>query len=583
MTKAVYMRFIAVIIAVVAVYTAVFIYFYTDFNADNTKKDMISALRVIEQSVNYNENIAEQINLFKDIYDRENMRITVIDRKGNVIADTEGNASEMDNHMERPEITKALKSNQGMDIRLSDTLGIKMLYIAMLGSNNDYIYRIAIPYTNRLIFMKAVLPACILTVIITLIFAFVFGRSMAKSITEPLMELTNEIIKINVKSEVNLKHYKYDELNYIARAVNILSDRVEKGLKEITDINNRTEYILDNMNNGFVILDNMCNVISINKAAMDILRCRRRKKICNIVRYTRNTAILDAVEDAAEKGINSLFDITLEDERIISVHVSAIKKGVIDEKGGVILLFVDVTSERKSYEMRQSFFSNASHELKTPITSIKGYSELLTSPVEYSDEQKKEFIERIQKESDNLTSLINDILTISRIESGKGKNQKEIFNVKTEIGDILKELAPSIEEKALSTELYCKDIVIYEEKNKIISLISNLIGNAVKYNVYKGKIFVTVAYINNKLSIEVSDTGIGIPRHEQQRIFERFYRVDKGRSKKIAGTGLGLAIVKHITAYYNGTIDLESEQDKGTTIRVVLNNINTEKTSEKSI
>lgn len=579
MTRAIYIRLIAVIIAVTAVYTAVFVYFYTGYNVENIKKDMVSAVKVIEQSVTYDEDISKQLSVFRDIYDRENMRITIIDRKGNVIADTESNASEMENHMERHEITEALANKQGMDIRLSETLGIKMLYIAVLSNDSNYIYRISMPYTNRLIYMRAVIPACIITIIITLIFAFIFGRSMAKSITEPLTELTNEIIKINMKSGVSLKHYRYEELNCIARAVNILSERVEQGLKEITDINKRTEYILDNMNDGLLILDSTQNVISINKAAMDILQCRRKKNISNIVRYTRNADILEAAEAAAVNNKNSLFDIVLEDERIISVHVSAINKGVIDDKGGVILLLVDVTNERESYEMRQNFFSNASHELKTPITSIKGYSELLSSPVEYSDEQKREFIERIQKESDNLTSLINDILTISRIESGREKNDKESFNVREEIEDILSELSPMTEEMKLSTELSCNDIIIYEEKNKIVSLLSNIIGNAVKYNTYEGKIFISAVYSDNKLRIEVSDTGIGIPKHEQQRVFERFYRVDKGRSKKIAGTGLGLAIVKHIAAYYKGTIELKSDTGKGTTIIIELNNINTEQTA----
>ncbi len=578
MTKAIYTRLIAVIIAVIAVYTAVFIYLYTDYNVETTKKDMISTVRVIEQSMKYDKNIVQQLYVFKDIYDRENMRITIIDRSGKVIADTDENASEMENHIERPEIAEALNNKQGLDIRESETLGIKMLYIAVPDESENYIYRIAVPYTNRLLYFKAVIPSCIITIIITLIFAFIFGRNMAKNITEPLTELTNEIIKINVKTGVSLKQYKYEELNCIARAVNTLSERVEKGLKEITDINKRTEYILDNMNDGFIILDNEQNVISINKAAMDILQCRRRKK-SNIIRYTRNAAILNAAEDAAERNKNSLFDIALEDERVISVHVSAIKKGIIDDNGGVILLLMDVTNERQNDEMRQSFFSNASHELKTPVTSIKGYSELLSLPVEYSDEQKREFIRRIQKESDNLTSLINDILTISRIESGKSRNDKERFNIKTEIEDIIKRFAPAAEEKALSVELHCKDIFINEEKNKIISLFTNLIENAVKYNVYKGKIFISAEYSNNKLSIEVSDTGIGIPKHEQQRVFERFYRVDKGRSKKIAGTGLGLAIVKHIAAYYNGTITLDSQPDKGTTIRIELNNINIEQTA----
>lgn len=571
MTKAIYIRLVAITFAILAVYTAVFIYFYTEYNIESTKDDMISAVNIIEKSVSYDDNIQNRISEYKDAFNIENMRITVIDRNGNVIADSDSSISDMENHISRREVQEALKDGKGTDIRKSETLGIKMLYIAVLSSNGNFIYRISIPYTNRLIYIKAIIPACIITVLVTLVFALIFGKTMVNNITEPLTELTNEIIKINVRSAVNLKEYRYEELNCIAKAVNVLSERVEKGLRDITDINRRTEYILDNMNDGFVIIDSEQNVLGINKAAMEILECGRRKKLSNIVHYTRNTDILDAVEAAADKGQNSLFDIKLEDGRVISVHISAIGKGVIDDKGGVIMLLVDVTAERESYEIRQNFFSNASHELKTPITSIKGYSELLNSDMEFSDHQKKEFIERISKESDNLTSLINDILTISRIESGESKKDNESINLRTETEEILKSLNPEIYDKKLIVDIICDDVTVEAERNKITALISNLISNAVKYNTEKGKVSIDISYKDNKLYIEVADTGIGIPKHEQQRVFERFYRVDKGRSKKTAGTGLGLSIVKHIVAYYNGTIEIESDINKGTLIKVMLN------------
>ena len=247
-------------------------------------------------------------------------------------------------------------------------------------------------------------------------------------------------------------------------------------------------------------------------------------------------------------------------------------KGVIERNhGGAIILLIDVTTDRKNEEMRQNFFANASHELKTPITSIKGYSELLTSGIEYSAEQRKDFLMRIKKESDNITSLINDILSISRIESGNGKQDKTEFNIKSMLDEMIQEFEPMLKENNIDINVLCNDIILTEEKSKFAILFNNLISNAIKYNVKDGKVFVTVAYVNNKICIEVSDTGIGIPKVAQNRVFERFYRVDKGRSKKIGGTGLGLAIVKHIVNYYNGVITLESEVDKGTTIKLELN------------
>lgn len=574
MSKAIYKRIVAIVLIALAIYSAIFSYLYSSYNLKETKSEMISLINEIDKYVDYeyDSDIQKSISNFQSFIQLKNSRITIISKNGTVIADTDMESGRLENHSDRPEFITARMGRIGVNVRYSESLNFNMLYVAKKSINSDIIIRIAIPYSNKLVYIRTLLPTIIITTIITLILAMMISGKIVKKITEPLRELTAELLKIQSGEDLRLKTYEYKELNAISRAINMLSERIEKAMDNIKDINRRTEYILDNMKDGLVFIDHNKNVIGINYSAKEIFDCINKKKYLNIIHYTRNLQIIDAVNDAIDLGKESDFDITLEDERIIAVHVSRVMKGVIEKNhGGAIVLLIDVTTERKNEEMRQNFFDNASHELKTPITSIKGYSELLTSGLPYSEEQKNEFLMRIKKESDNITSLINDILSISRIEAGKGKQDKTEFNIKVMLDEMIKEFEPMLRENNIEINVFCGDIIINEEKSKFLTLFNNLISNAIKYNVKDGKVFVTVAYVNDKICIEVSDTGIGIPKVDQNRIFERFYRVDIGRSKKVGGTGLGLAIVKHIVNYYNGIITLESETDKGTTVKLELN------------
>lgn len=572
MSKAIYKRVIAIVLIALTIYSAIFSYLYSSYNLKKTKVEMIDLINEIDNYVDYDNNIQEGIDKLHSLVHLKSSRITIISNSGTVIAETDKELNNLENHSGRPEVITAVYGKTGVNIRYSKSLHENMLYVAKKSAYTNNIIRIAIPYSNKLIFIKTLLPTIIITTVITLMLAMFISRKIIKKITEPLRELTSELLKIQSGEDLKLKTYEYKELNAIAQAINTLSERIEKAMDSIKDINKRTEYILDNMKDGLVFIDHNKNVIGINYAAQEIFDCVNKKKSLNIIHYTRNLQIIDAVNDAIDLRRERVFDIVLEDERIISVHVSRVMKGVIErDHGGAIILLIDVTTVRQNEKMRENFFANASHELKTPITSIKGYSELLTSGINYTDEQKSEFLMRIKKESDNITTLINDILTISRIEAGKGGQDRTEFNIKTILEDMIEEFEPMLHENNIEINIFCGNIIITEEKSKFLTLFNNLISNAIKYNVKNGKIFITVAHVNNKICIEVSDTGIGIPKIAQDRVFERFYRVDKGRSKKVGGTGLGLAIVKHIVNYYNGIIILDSEIDKGTTIKLELN------------
>ena len=219
-------------------------------------------------------------------------------------------------------------------------------------------------------------------------------------------------------------------------------------------------------------------------------------------------------------------------------------------------------------QIRQEFFSNASHELKTPITSVQGYAELLESGIIQDEEQKKEFLNRIKKEAANMNNLINDILMISKLETKDAEVLKSDVRLSIVLNDILDSLKPLAASHEVLIHLDCKPICIYANSQQMKELFGNLITNAVKYNKPGGEVWVRVREEDRNLIVQVKDNGMGIPKDSLSRIFERFYRVDKGRSKKQGGTGLGLSIVKHIVNFYHGTINVTSELDVGTEFTV---------------
>lgn len=224
----------------------------------------------------------------------------------------------------------------------------------------------------------------------------------------------------------------------------------------------------------------------------------------------------------------------------------------------------------KEKTIRQEFFSNASHELKTPLTAIRGYAELLQSGMASDTQMQKEFLGRIHSEVEEMTSLINDILMISRLETKELMPTKEMLCVKSVAEEVKKTLKPLADENNVSLEIHCCDEFVYMDRSHLQGILSNLMGNAVKYNRPGGFVQTDITMDSTSLSIRVEDSGIGIAKEDQKRIFERFYRVDKGRSKRVDGTGLGLSIVKHVTEFYGGCVSVESQSGVGSTFLVQL-------------
>ena len=569
MKNAVLKRFVLITVITLVVSTFVCLWLVGDYNFNQTKNSMIDAVKLIDYSLDYNKDINEQINKINPLIVDSSSRITVIDKDGIVLGDTYVDANYEDNHLQRPEVVEAIKNGRGIDVRMSDTTNNRTLYVAQICSDSEHILRVSVPYKGKLYLALWMLPAIIFSSIFAFIVSALFARHFTNTVAMPLQQVTEEIKKIQDGDYSSpLKNYDYDEITQIATAAHTLAQKIKMTMEEIVSERNKAQYVLNNMNEGLVLCDKNGYVSSINKVAGAVLDCEGVAIGKNIVNYTRNVDIINGVADAYNTGKTVSFDFEAPDGRIISANIA---RATENADIGVIIVLIDVTIDRETQKLRQEFFSNASHELKTPITSIQGYSELLTSGMQYSEEQKNEFLLRIKKEAQNMTTLINDILMISRLEAGTTVQSKNEFDISLMIDEILLSAKPMIDEQKLQVVCNCPSLVINEEYKRINELFNNVIINAIKYNKPEGSVVINVNSEGRKLHLNVKDTGIGIPDASQQRVFERFYRVDKGRSKKIGGTGLGLAIVKHIVNYYRGTVTLRSKLGEGTEIDVLIN------------
>lgn len=438
----------------------------------------------------------------------------------------------------------------------------KLFYIKEYDKNIILIYK---DFNIIKLLIEDILIFILVLFLISFIIYIFLKKYLHKNIVLPLQEVSKEIPKLKNKTgRVNFKHYKFEEINDICKEV----INIENSLDDIGYMlkieRNKIDYILDNMTEGFVLFDKNKNVFAINKMAKKILNYDKNHLGENILYYTQNIKLLENIDKVLYTNQKNIFDIKTEDNKTYSIHISKIQKAVFEKNnGGIIMLMIDVTAERESEKLKQEFFSNVSHELKTPITSIQGYAELLYNDFAISKEQEKEFLKIIQKESSNITNLINNILTISKLENKEIEINKSDINIKTIVDEIINSTKPMCIEQNINIINKCENIIMLADYKKIHQLFNNLIVNAIKYNKSNGYVEINCFEDEKNINIIIKDSGIGIPLVDRNRIFERFYRVEKGRSKALGGTGLGLSIVKHIIKYYNGKIKVKSTEGFG--------------------
>lgn len=495
-------------------------------------------------------------------------RITIIAADGRVLADTFTESAGMENHAGRPEVVGALKNGIGSDIRSSATVGDKFFYLAMYVKDINLIVRVAAPLTSIDDIRNTIVLNALGTILIAIIVSAVIAKSFSSYVTRPVARLVGQYGKDQIAPEKSGIR-KHDEIGQLSVTLEGMAKRVEGIILELKDRNARVDTIINSMENGLVAVDRDMRVIIMNPITKKIFDVKDRldeigKPLIQVLRNRRLNEML-------EKSIRT--DEVMRDEeviyhggkQVISITVSPIYP-IDRERGnsGALAFINDITAFRKLEEMRTEFVSNVTHELKTPLTSIRGFVETLKNGALEDRTVSEKFLDIIDIEADRLSTLINDILALSEIENMKQDQAIGTFTLKDLATEVAEMLGPTACEKQVKfNNLVDPDIAMQANRDRIKQLLINLMDNAVKYNKPGGGVDIWAERNKDTIHIHVKDTGIGISEDNRSRIFERFYRVDKGRSREMGGTGLGLSIVKHIANLYNGNVRVLSIEGKG--------------------
>ena len=487
-----------------------------------------------------------------DNFDSSVFRFTLVSANGTVLYDTQVDASEMENHLDREEITEALEGGSGSSARYSSTLTERTFYEAIRLENGN-ILRISVSQVTVGALILGMLPAICAIVLISIVVALVLSHKMAKSIVKPLNELD---------LENPAENDAYEELTPILTKINKQHKQITRQMQELRQKSDEFEQITASMNEGLVLLDKKGMILSINAAAKKLFGADDNAVGCDFLIVDRSVDMSSAIEKALD-GKHSEF----REERNGSEYQFVINHTETDGKTvGVVILCFDVTETAFAERNRKEFTANVSHELKTPIQSIIGSAELLENGL-VKPEDTKRFVGNIKNEATRLVSLINDIIRLSQLDEDSEPLTEtiDLYDVATEVIEVLTVAAAK---RQVELQLNGEPCVMNGIRRYLYEIIYNLCDNAIRYNKEGGKVMIDLKNEEGNIVLSVSDTGIGIPAEHQSRIFERFYRVDKSHSKETGGTGLGLSIVKHAVAYHGGTIKLDSMVGKGTTITV---------------
>ena len=501
-------------------------------------------------------------------------RLTIIDTDGTVLADTGADASTLEDHNDRPEVALAEATGWGEAVRRSDTLGTSMLYVAKRFADG-MIGRAAMPLSSiNSLAMTSVWGALIASAA-ALLLAFLLSRRTANRVVAPLSSVGTALQGVlDGKKAPGLEGPQADdELRPILRYIDKLMDQLEGYIQSITAERDKVSLILDCMDEGLILLDEDGKVLAINRAARTLFGFPEGEQEDGALLLTRSRRLRKAIHDCQEKHSSIMLDVDAltEDARSLRLFVSPVSGRQYEgQPVGTSILVSDVTELKKAEGIRSEFTANVSHELKTPLTSIKGFTDMLSSGMVTSPADQKRFITMIGVEVDRLIDLINDILKLSELESVAIDQTEERSAVLDAAHDTASLLEPTAKAAGVTLAVEGESVTVGVPMSRLKELLFNLMGNGIKYSENGGTVTTRVRVEDGKAVISVEDHGIGIPEEDQSRVFERFYRVEKGRARKNGGTGLGLAIVKHITQLYGGTVGLESQVGKGSTFTVIL-------------
>jgi two-component system phosphate regulon sensor histidine kinase PhoR len=505
----------------------------------------------------------------------DDVRITVIRGDGVVVADSQADVKVLDNHATRPEINLALNGVPGQSKRFSDSLGLDMLYVALPIFELDgegYVVRSSMSVQDIDRSVRAVVARIVLTGLLAFAAISFLSFLSERRLIAPFADIQKAAEEY---SAGNLDYYLNVPSPQDARVVADTLNRMAGGLKEqigeITLRRNELGAIFASMVEAVVVLDSELEVLQLNRSALRLIDADEMQAVGrNLIEVFRNTELYAFAEQTLRASGPLERSVTFSSDRdvVLQVHGTHLPPSGREGKGDAIVLVMnDITKIQKLENMRRDFVANVSHELKTPITTIKGYLETLADGAFEDDDTARRFLAIADKNADRLNAILDDLLSLSRLEQQGGEGLDfENCSLEAVAGSAIQACTPKAAEKRIALKLEAETGSKAEVNPRLTEqAITNLIDNAVKYSEVGSSVSVRVSGGHDRVRISVSDTGIGIPQKDIPRLFERFYRVDKARSRELGGTGLGLAIVKHIAIVHGGTVTVESELGRGST------------------
>ncbi|MBU3126277.1 cell wall metabolism sensor histidine kinase WalK [Clostridium sp. FP2] len=556
MKKKLVIYLLSTVIFIFAIVTVLFVSIF-NYEYQQNLKDKLEINNNMIINLLKSNNLRDQEKFFVENLAHSELRVTYIDKKGKVIYDSSVNAETMGNHNDRQELIEARKSGSGFSVRYSSSTEKNMMYFATT-FDDGLIIRSSMPIeiVNGLgsKYFKLYILAILFCAIMSIWFSLKLSYIIVKPITD-LIFITSRISKGEIHRRA--RTLSGGEIGQLAKNFNEMADKLEFTLNEVTDKQNRLEAILQSMDSGVIAVDRKNKVIMINPYA---------KKMFGITKDIIGENLLDNIRDFQLEDIFHQSDDDYKEIKIVWPQERELRIKTADiinrsQHIGTVAVVQDITEVKKLEKMRTQFVANVSHELKTPLTSIKGFAETL----KYVDdvETKEKFLNIINEEAERLTRLITDILTLSHIEQQK-EIKKEKIDVNKIIRDVYNLMKNTADVKGIQLSIEQNSIkALLGDADRFKQMLINLVGNAINYSETGDSICIGTEVYDDRFILWVKDTGVGIAKKQIPRIFERFYRVDKARSRSNGGTGLGLAIVKHIVLQFNGKIYVESELGLG--------------------
>ena len=580
----IYPPFVLIIVIALSSVTWVFTQTIDFFYTHELQNDLAARIQLLTSQTKgffTNEDSDYLDRLSKELGEKTGTRFTLVLSNGHVLADTKEDPASMDNHAKRPEIFSALQGDTGVSQRFSNTLQQNMMYVALpvtVQGNIIGCIRAAIPMKTMTQTLESAFYPAIYTTLAVALLATLISLWLSRRISKPLEEMKS-VAERFAAGDLNgrLPAFSGEEMGALADAMNQMAAQLDDRIRTIIRQRNEQDAVLSSMIEGVIAVDKNEKVLRINKSAAKLLSIDTTEAIGRLIQeIVRKPELQNFIARALSSHNPIEADIKLMirgKELYLQVHGSPLQDAMGKDIGALIV-FNDITNLQRLESIRRDFVANVSHELKTPITAIKSAAETLQNGLLNDSNNKERFLEIITRQSDRLNAIIEDLLTLSRIEQGEmqqGDIKFEFAYLRPVFLHALQSCQIKALDKSIALEMECpKNLKAKVSVPLLEQALVNLIDNAIKYSPESGRIFFSAQQDKQTIIIKVQDWGCGIPEEHLPRLFERFYRVDKARSRKLGGTGLGLAIVKHIVQCHNGQINVQSKKGQGSTFFITL-------------